>query len=719
MRHTLLSIFILLLVTTAYAQTKIVGVVTDTKGNTLVGANIYIDGTYDGVSSNADGSFAFTTNELGKKNLIVDYIGYESFAKPISIGNKVLTIDITLKEEFNELNAVNVSAGAFEAGDKKKSIAITSLDMVTTPSATGDIYGAIQTLPGTSTVGESGKLFVKGGSSRETKTFIDGTLVYSPYSSSAPNMSVRGRFNPFMFGGTMFSTGGYSAEYGQAMSGILVLKTKEKPVEDQLNISVLSVGMDASVTKTFEKSSITASIGHGNLKPYMSLVPQNMQWNSYPKSTNGEISYRLKTAKSGLLKIYSKASQSNFSLLQSNYGESYNYKLKNDNVFVNASWAGELSNNYILTTGFSYTHNADYVSFDTAQYNKYLNGSHAKLMVSKSITKKIKIKAGTDMFYKKYDTEFLYKSDNHNQGFENSSVAGFVETELYASNKFVARLGGRVEYSSYLNRANVSPRVSVAYKFSKVSQVSMAYGWFFQDPADEFLLYTNSLNYERADHYVLNYQFEKNDRVLRNELFYKGYKNLVKFTDNPFYKPEGYNNTGFGEVAGFDFFYRDNKTFRFAEFWVSYSFIAAEKYELDYPVPATPNYTSRHNLTVVYKHWVGKLRSQVGASYKVASPRAYNNPNTPAFNAEHTIAYQTVDINWSFLYRQNIIFYASVSNVLGFKQQFGYSYSKTPDQTGTYASTPILPSAKRFYLIACFITLSRKGDVNQMDKINY
>ncbi len=718
MNKVALSILIFMFATAVYGQTKISGVVTDKNGNTLVGANIYIKGTYDGASSNVNGLFSFTTQKLGKHTLIVDYIGYESFSMPINANKKALTISVKLKEEFNELNAVNVSAGAFEAGDKMKSIAITSLDMVTTPSATGDIYGAIQALPGTTTIGESGKLFVKGGHSRETKTFIDGTLVYVPYSSSAPNMSVRGRFNPFMFGGTMFSTGGYSAEYGQALSGILVLKTKEMPVEDQLNLSILSIGIGASATKTFNKSSITASISHNNLKPYMSLVPQYRQWSSEPKSVNGEISYRLKTAKAGLLKIYSKVSQSNFSLMHNNYGESYGYKLKNNYAYANASWIGELGNNYILSTGFSYSYNKDNTKLDTAKYNKQLNGSHAKVMVSKKITKKIKLKAGADMFYKKYGTEFLYESGNHKQGFVSKSVAGFFEGELYASNKFVTRLGARVEYSNYLNRANIAPRLSVAYKFSKVSQVSLSHGWFFQDPDDEFLLFTNSLNYERADHYTINYQYEKNNRVLRSELFYKRYKNIVKFTDAPFYQPNGYNNTGFGEVSGFDVFYRDNKTIKFADFWLSYSFIAGEKYELDYPKPVTPNYMSKHNLTIIYKQWVGKIRSQVGISYKVASPRAYNNPNTQAFNAEKTIAYQTVDINWSFLYRQNIIIYASVSNVLGFKQQFGYSYSKIPDANGVYSSTPILPSAKRFYLIACFITLSRKGDINQLDKIN-
>jgi len=719
MRHLLLNLIILLFATAVSGQTKITGYITDTKGVTLIGANVYIEGTYDGASSDINGFFTFTTNESGEHILKVDYIGYQSFSKTININKPALTVSIKLKEKFNELTAVNISAGAFEAGDKKKSIAITSLDMVTTPSATGNIYGAIQTLPGTTTVGESGKLFVKGGDSRETKTFIDGTLVYVPYTSSAPNLSVRGQFNPFMFAGTMFSTGGYSAEYGQALSGILVLKTKEMPVEDQLNISLLTVGADASATKTFKKSSITTSVGYNNLKPYMSVVPQYVLWDTHPKSVKGEISYRLKTAKSGLLKFYGKAKQANMSLYQSNFGENYSYKLKNNNIYVNGSWVGDLGNNYILATGFSYTYNADYITLDTAEYDKLLKGSHTKIKVSKKVTDKIRIKTGVDLFYKNYNTDFKYATGNNKQGFTNKSVAGFVEAEMYASNNFVTRMGVRIDYSKYLKKADFAPRISLAYKFSKFSQVSLAYGWFFQDPDDEFLLFTNSLTYERADHYTFNFQYEKNDRVLRTEFFYKDYKHLVKFTDAPFYTPEGYNNTGYGNMSGFDFFYRDNKTLRNTEFWVSYSFITGKKYELNYPELAVPNYVSKHNLSLVLKYWVARLRSQIGVSYKTASPRAYNNPNTPVFNGEKTIPYQTLDANWSFLYRQNIIIYASVSNVLGFKQQFGYSYSKTPNENGVYSSSPILPGAKRFYLIACFITLSRKGDVNQLDKISY
>lgn len=76
----------------------------------------------------------------------------------------------------------------------------------------GDIYGALHTLPGNSFVGEDGGIFIRGGEGNEARTFIEGLLVHKPYTSRMPDLPARGRFSPVLFSGTMFSTGGFSAE---------------------------------------------------------------------------------------------------------------------------------------------------------------------------------------------------------------------------------------------------------------------------------------------------------------------------------------------------------------------------------------------------------------------------------------------------------------------------------------------------------------------------
>ena len=144
-----------------------------------------------------------------------------------------------LKEEISELTAVVLSAGTFEASDRKRAAAVLDpIDIVTTASANGDITGALKTLPGAQQVGESEGFFVRGGTAAETKTFIDGTLVNNFFYSSVPNIAQFGRFSPFIFKGTVFSTGGYSALYGQALSSALILESIDLPEQSSANLGI-------------------------------------------------------------------------------------------------------------------------------------------------------------------------------------------------------------------------------------------------------------------------------------------------------------------------------------------------------------------------------------------------------------------------------------------------------------------------------------------------
>ena len=215
---TIIALFTLLCV---QAQTTISGTVTDAKGNPAPAANIFIDGTYDGATTAQDGTFTFTTDAKGAQVLVITFLGFEDFRQPITIESYTAQT-YKLRESVNTLDAVVISAGTFNAGDNTKVTALKPLDIVTTAGSAGNIIAALQTLPGTQTVGESGRLFVRGGESDETQTFVDAIRVAQPYNATANNMPTRGRFSPFLFKGMTFSTGGYSAEYGEALSLSLI-----------------------------------------------------------------------------------------------------------------------------------------------------------------------------------------------------------------------------------------------------------------------------------------------------------------------------------------------------------------------------------------------------------------------------------------------------------------------------------------------------------------
>ena len=117
-----------------------------------------------------------------------------------------------------------------------------------------DIYSALETLPGTQQIGETEGLFVRGGSANETKTIIDDMTVQNPFYSSVPDIPSRGRFSAFQFKGTVFSTGGYSAQYGQALSSVLVLKTQDLAPKNLTAISIMALGFGGSHSQSWENS---------------------------------------------------------------------------------------------------------------------------------------------------------------------------------------------------------------------------------------------------------------------------------------------------------------------------------------------------------------------------------------------------------------------------------------------------------------------------------
>jgi len=153
----LLLIALFPLTITTLAQQKIEGKVVDQKGRALAGVSIAIKDSYDGATSDSLGkatsdslgNFSFNSTEEGKVLVEATYTGYSSYNKMVELDGKDLKLDISLKELITELKAVVITAGSFEAGDKKKTTVLSSLDIVTTASAEGDITGALKTLPGT------------------------------------------------------------------------------------------------------------------------------------------------------------------------------------------------------------------------------------------------------------------------------------------------------------------------------------------------------------------------------------------------------------------------------------------------------------------------------------------------------------------------------------------------------------------------------------------
>ncbi|MCZ8215294.1 MAG: TonB-dependent receptor, partial [Cyclobacteriaceae bacterium] len=252
------------------------------------------------------------------------------------------------------------------------------------------------------------------------------------------------------------------------------------------------------------------------------------------------------------------------------------------------------------------------------------------------------------------------------------------------------------------------------YKLHTDGQFSLAYGTFRQAPKNDWLKLNNNLQQEKAQHYIANYQYIANNRTFRVETYYKAYEDLVKFTTN---QEEVSNNNGKGYAQGLELFWRDNKSIKNADYWISYSYLDTKRDYLNYTAEVMPSFASAHNFSFVYKHFVSKLKTQFGATYSYSSPRPFNNPNENTFMNGRTPAYHDLSINISYLPKSNIIVYASCTNILGRDNIFGYEFASTPDANGVYAGKAIRQPARNFLFLGVFITLSKDKGMNMLPSL--
>ncbi len=717
LHFTFLAIFICLAPISAICQTTVFGVVTESNGSPIEGANVYFEGTYDGASTNAEGVFTFETSETGVQTLTVSSVSFETFVMAATI-NQMQNLKVVLREDVNSLDTVVLSAGTFEASDNSKVSVLKPLDVVTTASALGDFVGALQTLPGTTTVAEDGRLFVRGGDANETQIFIDGVRVFTPYTPTTNNTPTRGRYSPFLFDGITFSTGGYSAEYGQALSSVLLLSTIDEPVQEKTDISIMTVGLGLGNTQKWKKSSLSVNASYINLAPYVALFPDRNDWQKPFEAISGEAVFRQKFEK-GLLKVYAAFDTTSFQLTQEdiNVPSGINVKLKNNNFYTNASYTGDLGSRWKIFGGVSYTGASNKTDIESLNIDNTENSAHLKLKLRKRFSSRFKLNFGAEQFLTDFTEDFADSSFNTSYGFNNNISGLFSEADIIFSRKFAMKLGVRGEYSGAFDEFTVSPRASLAFKTGRSSQLSLAYGDFYQQPNNDVLKFNNNLRAQKTQHYIMNYQYSANNRIFRAEAYRKEYNNLVSYnTDMPQFNSV-YSSDGDGYAQGIDLFWRDDESIKNVDYWVSYSLLDTERKYQNFPTQATPSFANTHNLSVVAKYWIEDWKSQIGFSYQYGSGRTYTDLNKPGFLQDKLKDYNSISLNWAYLISQQKILYVSVNNALGFANVNGYQYANTPNANGVFDRRSLLPAADQFFFIGFFWTISDDGTDNQLDNL--
>lgn len=746
MREFFVLLMLFIQINVLKGQTVISGTVKDNKGKPLTGASITIKNSYDGALADSLGAYRFSTTETGAQVLVVTATGYKPVEQNITISGALQPIDFQLKEAFNEMKAVVITAGTFEASDRKRAaVVLTSLDVVTTASANGDVTGALKTLPGAQQVGESEGLFVRGGTAAETRIFIDGTLVNRFFFQSGPNIAGYGRFNPFLFKGTVFSTGGYSALYGQALSSAVILESIDLPEQTSATagLSVLGGGGGYQRLNKNKTASWGINYNYTNLGLAFGLIKQKQDYFKVPTIHNAEGNFRIKTSASGMLKYYGVFSSNQLGFTVSSIdtlGYFDKFGLKNIYHYHNLSYRDRLGSHWKIAAGVSYTNSKDdidgalqdkgkkevvlqgleFKKFGFDKTGQYVN---AKLVLDRRLYGLSSLRFGSEYNYSSDPSTYIdYNNNRYGGTLKQHITALFAETDIYLTNALAAKLGGRAEHSSYLARTNLAPRASLAYKTGKESQASIAYGIFYQNPETQYLPATSPLNFSKATHYIANYQKTTALQVFRAEVFYKKYDALLKTIPVTGRDGIAANNSGFGEAKGIEFFWRDKKTIKNFDYWVSYSYLDTERDFLNFPFAIRPNFAAKHTASLVAKKFVMPWKMQLNASYNFASSRPYynivNNNGQFKFTDRGEVPdLHNVSLSLNYIptigkenAKSFVVYVLQVNNVLNLKQTYGYQFSYNG-----YRKEAIVPPSRMFVFIGAFFSF---GIDRTQDAIN-
>ncbi len=205
----------------------------------LPGANVRLLGTTFGATTNLEGYYALSTIPENVYTLQVDFIGFNSFVENDVrvVRDRVTTVrEIQMTESALEGDAITVVAGAFQ---QNKNAPVSNYnysreEIRRSPGATGDIFRAIETLPGVSSSGgEFSSFSVRGGSPRDNIILVDNIPFskVSHFDGGTEEQEAQGGrfsiFTPGLIESANFQAGGFGARYGGKNASLVDLTIKE------------------------------------------------------------------------------------------------------------------------------------------------------------------------------------------------------------------------------------------------------------------------------------------------------------------------------------------------------------------------------------------------------------------------------------------------------------------------------------------------------------
>lgn len=586
----------------------------------LAGANIEVLGSELGASSDADGYFVIASAPEDIYNLRISFLGYQTYVETdvrVVRGKSTYVEAIELPPVSVDGEAVVVTSGFAEQNREApvSNFTYSREQIIRAPGAAGDIFRAIEALPGVSTSGGEFSAFsVRGGTPKENIILVDNIpfskLTHFDGGSTEEQDAQGGRFSVFAPGTieeANFRGGGFSAEFGGKISSVLDLKIREgnfdSPTIDG-RFDVLGWEVNYNGPAYFRKNtSLFLSARHQDFDRILEITGQENTGS--PSFTDIILKTTTQVNPNHKLSLLAMYIPENFERDLSHVEASDDLAETDLGNFDEES--GLLGLNWRALTGkSSYLETTVYggfrdqlaevgnavartntpqsaADFNTRKIfdidekeNDYGLRSVFAILPTAATTFSIGINPilkdydyslrqnGLDTVYVFDDTDFRPTEDQKylirrpqdiDNSFSDSRVFlnSWAEFSFRPLDRLTTTVGLRHEYNDFNEDQNFSPRASVNYQFSGATRLSLAGGVHYQIPDFAFLA-ADAANLDLKNERAIH-SIVSLTHLLRNNLKFIGevyYKQFDDLIVRPDRTSSRYANSGDGWASGFD-----------------------------------------------------------------------------------------------------------------------------------------------------------------------
>jgi carboxypeptidase family protein/TonB-dependent receptor-like protein len=683
------------------------GIVHDQTGLPMAHVLVYVDATQMSTETDAAGRFELAIDPAQAVTISAFSEGFSPASAAIAAeaqrtGDPI--VFVLTPAPFVE--AVDVKASSARS-PASSDFAMRPLDVVRTPGAQADLMRAVQMLPGVTQADEGAGLYVRGGDTSEVLVLLDDAIVFHPYRQETPGGGLYGSVEPFLLEGLSFSTGGFSAKYGNALSAVLDLHGLPRPDTPQANVTVGLAGASMRAAVPIgDRGGVRVSGNRSFPSLLFALNGEPYAFNPLPGGWDLNASAHYKSPAAGTFKVFAMATGDHVGVQIESLSFAGLLTSTTSSASTSVHWEKLLDGRWQTkaTIGFTeYTHGTG-----VGVLNLRTTDSRASWRATTERAIGVwTLRAGVDGIEARTqvdgrvptrggDLGGVSGTETIRQRDGDRAAGAFLETERRWG-QLAARVGVRADRFDLARSTTIDPRALMTFDLPRAQRVSLAWGIYHQAPEAAYFSYTGpaGLDAMRAQHLIAGYELgrETEAAYLRLEAYRKNYDAL------PFESsPRIFTSSGYGSAHGVDFFARTKR----APFDLTamYSYLDAarrwtpfedrDKYSTIPDGAWAPSFAMPHTARVVAR--VDLARAwQVSGGWRISSGRLDTPVTgaTPTFsgfvptygpiNSERLPRYERLDLTLNYLTRiagsKTAVLFAAVGNVFARPNFFEYAYS--------------------------------------------